>query len=110
MLDSVFCIEIFEHILEAGCEEGGMADIPHGQAVREEDGAVYRYILKPADADSKRKLLCRYQCEDDAVMEGSKMLYCNAKYWNGTLPSCLGKNVHRISPKKSCFYSCFICT
>ena len=35
-------IYIFVHNPEAGCEEGGMADIPHGEAVREEDGAVYR--------------------------------------------------------------------
>ena len=41
-MDSVLCIDIFVDILEAGCEEGGMADIPHGEAVREEDGAVYR--------------------------------------------------------------------
>ena len=27
-------------------------------------------------------------------MEGSQMLYCNGKYWNGTVPSCLGKYTH----------------
>ena len=32
-------------------------------------------------------------------MEGSNMLYCNGKYWNGTIPSCLGKYLHRISTK-----------
>ena len=28
-------------------------------------------------------------------MEGSQMLFCNGKYWNGTVPACLGKYLHR---------------
>ena len=29
-------------VLGATCEEGGMEDIPYGEATREEGGAVYR--------------------------------------------------------------------
>ena len=32
-------------VLGATCEEGGMADIPYGEATQEEGGAVYRYAL-----------------------------------------------------------------
>ena len=56
MIVAVFLIELFVLILEAGCEEGGMADISHGEAVREEDGAVYRY--KTVDSDGKRRHCC----------------------------------------------------
>ena len=29
-------------VIGATCEEGGMADIPYGEATQEEGGAVYR--------------------------------------------------------------------
>merc|ERR1711892_426037 len=56
----------------ATCEEEGMEDIPFGEARREEDGAVYRY-----------------RCEEGVPMEGSSLLYCDGRKWNGTVPSCL---------------------
>ena len=32
----------------------------------------------------------RYQCEEGADMEGSRVLYCDGGQWNGTAPTCQG--------------------
>ena len=33
----------------------------------------------------------RYKCDEGVAMEGSAMVYCDGRSWNGTVSSCLGK-------------------
>ena len=65
--------------LEASCDETGMLDIPYGEGRAMMGGAVYKY-----------------RCNHGVEMEGSNTLVCDGERWNGTVPHCNGKCLHRL--------------